>query len=196
MAWLTPDQTRAVFPVTSGFITSRYGAPRPRKDPHKGTDIAAPEGSPVLAILPGIVAATYPSGELTGYGNLIVIRHGEDAYSLYAHLRAVFVQPGEIIAAGQPIGSVGRTAGTQADPSAQTGAAHLHFETLTAWPPTSRYADRVDPEKVLAAVFLGRGTAPPPSYITSYTPTAKSAAPIGLFFALIAAAWLTSKKRA
>ena len=194
MAWLTPDKTRAVFPVQSGFITSRFGQPRPPKAPHKGTDIAAPEGSPVVAILPGIVAATYASGEATGYGNLIVIRHGPDAYSLYAHLRAVFVTPGQSVTAGQPIGTVGRTAGTQADPEAQTSAAHLHLETLTAWPPASRYADRVDPEKVLAATFPGRGTEPADSFSVSPSKSLKRAAPIGLFFALIAAAWLTKKK--
>ena len=194
MAWLTPDKTRAVFPVTSGFITARYGQPRPPKAPHKGTDIAAPEGSPVLAILPGIVAATYPSGQATGYGNLIVIRHGQDAYSLYAHLRAVFVAPGQSVTAGQPIGSVGTTAGTQADPDAQTSGPHLHLETLTAWPPASRYADRVDPEKVLAAIFPGRGTEPPDSFTISPYRSLKRASPIGLFFALIAAVWLTKKK--
>jgi len=62
----------------------------------------------------------------TGWGNRVVIRHtlpsGQSVYSLYAHLmpRSVIVKQGEVVAAGQPIGRVGRTG--------RATAAHLHFE--------------------------------------------------------------------
>jgi murein DD-endopeptidase MepM/ murein hydrolase activator NlpD len=142
----------------------------------------------VLAILPGLVVATYKTGELTGYGNLVVLKHGPDAFSLYAHLAAIFVTPGQSIAAGYQIGSVGNTAGTKIDPGAKTGEPHLHLEALTRWPPTSRYADRVDPEKVLKTVF--QADLP---FIPRITTAAKRAAPLGFFFALLAA---LKKKRA
>jgi len=190
MAWLTKT-TRAIFPVQGGFISSRYGQARPGREPHKGIDIAAPYGSPVLAILPGLVVATYKTGELTGYGNLVVLKHGPDAYSLYAHLAAIFVKPGQSMAAGFPIGSVGNTAGTRTNPGAETGEPHLHLEALTRWPPASRYADRVDPAKVLNTAFQEAADLP---FMPRITTAAKRAAPLGFFFALLAAVLLLKKR--
>lgn len=171
----------ASLPIKRGLITSRYGDPRPPGPPHKGLDIAAPTGSPVLAILPGIVEQTYKTGDLARYGNVVVIRHGPRSFSLYAHLSAIFVSPGDTIAAGAPIGAVGNTAGTRSDPSATTSTPHLHLETLTRWPPADRYADRVNPEAILSAIRENQASFTIPPFKIR-----KRAAPIGLFFALAA----------
>ena len=84
---------------------------------HTGLDLIAPEGTAVLAVLPGTVRLV---DEVGGYGLLVVIDHGLGWQSLYAQLLDVAVLPGESLAAGQPIGRVGS--------SGSAGTAHLHFE--------------------------------------------------------------------
>lgn len=89
---------------------------------HKGDDIAAEAGEPVLAAAGGTVTvAQYHYS----YGNCIVIDHGADEqgqhwYTLYAHLAEILVQEGQTVAQGEQIGTVGSTGNT-------TSMA-LHFE--------------------------------------------------------------------
>jgi murein DD-endopeptidase MepM/ murein hydrolase activator NlpD len=99
----------------------------------------------------GRVVVAAASGELEGYGNVVVLEHGD--YSLYAHLARLDVAQGEIVHAGQQIGTVGRTAGTRANPAAvfSSSGAHLHLEFLDRWPPRGRDLDRLDVGQVLAA---------------------------------------------
>ena len=85
---------------------------------HSGTDLAAPEGTPVVATRSGRVAV---SDNLGGYGLTVILRHDEDNLeSRYAHLSRVAVRPGEWVEQGEVIGLVGST-GTSTGP-------HLHFE--------------------------------------------------------------------
>lgn len=106
----------------SGRISSRFGY---RVDPitkrrgsfHKGIDIAAKTGTPVYAAEKGIVEKT---GYFNGYGNLIVIKHGNDLATYYAHLSEILVKRGQSINKGTFIGRVGST-------GRSTGP-HLHFE--------------------------------------------------------------------
>jgi murein DD-endopeptidase MepM/ murein hydrolase activator NlpD len=90
---------------------------------HSGTDLAAPLGTPVLATQAGRVAV---SDYLGGYGLTVILRHGEDLESRYAHLSQITVSPGEWVEQGEVVGLVGST-GTSTGP-------HLHFEVrqLTA----------------------------------------------------------------
>jgi murein DD-endopeptidase MepM/ murein hydrolase activator NlpD len=90
---------------------------------HSGTDLAAPLGTPVLATRAGRVAV---SDYLGGYGLTVILRHGEDLESRYAHMSQVAVKPGEWVEQGEVVGLVGST-GTSTGP-------HLHFEVrqLTA----------------------------------------------------------------
>lgn len=175
-------------PIAGGFITSRYGEIRsPGGTPHKGLDIAAPLRSPVHAIAPGAVVEVAPNGKLARYGNLIVIKHGFDAFSLYAHLNEILVRPGQTVSAGTTIGTVGQTAGSRDRPDAQTSGPHLHLETLTAWPPSSRTADRVNPETVLADLGVsptGALKAPIEPSRASIARKASTAAPGFLLLAL------------
>ena len=108
----------------SGRITDGYG-PRPNKplagvnEFHRGTDVAASCGTSVYAATSGVVIETSGNG---GYGNWVLIEHGDGVSTGYAHLRdgSTVVAPGDSVAAGQLIGQVGST-------GASTGC-HLHFE--------------------------------------------------------------------
>lgn len=84
---------------------------------HAGTDFAAPKGTKVLAAGSGIVITAKEWG---GYGNAIMIDHGNGKWTLYAHLSRIRVKEGDEVKAGQHIGDVGST-------GASTGP-HLHYE--------------------------------------------------------------------
>ena len=84
---------------------------------HTGIDIRAPRGTPVRAAGPGEVLF---AGWLRGYGQIVIIDHGNNLSSVYAHLSSISAGEGSAVKKGQTIGSVGST-GTA------TGA-HLHFE--------------------------------------------------------------------
>ena len=84
---------------------------------HSGIDLAAARGTPVVATLPGIVTVIVSP---TGYGLHVVIDHGGGLSSLYGHLDTVVVASGDVVTAGQVIGTVGSTGNA-------TGP-HLHFE--------------------------------------------------------------------
>lgn len=85
---------------------------------HTGTDLGAPEGTPVVATQNGEVqVAEY----LGGYGLTVILRHADGALETrYAHLSRLLVRPGETVAQGDVIGLVGSTGNS-------TGP-HLHFE--------------------------------------------------------------------
>lgn len=105
-----------------GTITSTFGH---RENPfggdnvetHKGIDIRAPFGAPVKAMAKGQVSF---AGLRGGFGNCIIIQHGNGFETLYGHLSKILVSPGQKIAIGQEIGKVGST-------GRSTGP-HLHYE--------------------------------------------------------------------
>lgn len=117
------SRSRAVegsLPV-DGVVTSGFGR---RSDPfhgkhsfHKGLDIAAPSGTPIQPIRAGTVTSAGPRG---GYGNVVVLDHGDGITSMYAHCKALKVQPGQRVEVGQIIATVGST-------GRSTGP-HLHLE--------------------------------------------------------------------
>jgi murein DD-endopeptidase MepM/ murein hydrolase activator NlpD len=84
---------------------------------HQGVDIGAPEGAPISAAAAGKV--TY-SGVMGGYGNIVIVDHGNGLETRYAHASSLDVRVGETVAAGQLIARVGST-------GMSTGP-HLHFE--------------------------------------------------------------------
>jgi len=108
-------------PLNRGTITSGYGS---RYHPvyrtykkHSGVDIAAPYGSPVLASDGGKVIF---AGWKSSYGYCVIVDHGGNLSSLYAHMSSINVSVGEKIYKGKTVGKVGST-GTS------TGN-HVHFE--------------------------------------------------------------------
>lgn len=99
-----------------GVLTSGYGWRWGRM--HKGIDIAAPIGTPVVAAAPGVVVtAGWNSG---GYGNLVEIRHPDGSLTLYAHNNRILVKVGQSVDQGQQIAEMGST-------GYSTGP-HSHFE--------------------------------------------------------------------
>ncbi len=85
---------------------------------HTGIDLVEPFGSPVYAADDGIVALVGSTS--SGYGTYVVIAHSGGLDTLYGHLSAALVKPGQSVSQGQPLGLEGSTGNS-------TGA-HLHFE--------------------------------------------------------------------
>jgi murein DD-endopeptidase MepM/ murein hydrolase activator NlpD len=103
-----------VMPAT-GKVSSEYG---PRwGTQHEGIDIAAGSGTAVRAATSGVVKKASWYG---GYGNAVIIDHGQGVQTLYGHNSALNVKPGDRVQAGQVISKVGSTGDS-------TGP-HLHFE--------------------------------------------------------------------
>jgi murein hydrolase activator len=104
---------RLEWPAT-GRVVEEYGT---RVNPRFGTktfrngiDIDAVEGSNVQAVYPGHVLYT---GWFRGYGNLIIVDHGNEYYTLYAHVADMKVAEGDDVRQGQVIGTVGDTGSLQ-----------------------------------------------------------------------------------
>ncbi|MFD9286379.1 M23 family metallopeptidase [Streptomyces mirabilis] len=127
----------AVLPVKRYVITSTYAqAGKWSTGHHTGIDLAVPVGSPVTAVLPGVVLM---SATDASYGHYVLVRHSEHEYSLYAHLSRSDVQHGMTVSAGQRLGISGDTGNV-------TGP-HLHFEVRTE----PVFGSDIDPVKYLAA---------------------------------------------
>ena len=105
--WVNPNPT--------GTVTSCFGPRWGRM--HEGVDLAAPDGTPIVAAGAGVVVR---AGVAAGYGNAVLIDHGNGFLTHYGHLSAIGVRVGEHVAAGQQIGNEGSTGHS-------TGP-HLHFE--------------------------------------------------------------------
>lgn len=100
-----------VWPV-AGTISQEYW------NLHRAVDIAGPQGDVVVAADAGVVV--YASWESNGYGYLVIIDHGNGFTTYYAHLYGFYVDVGQSVERGQPIGARGST-------GRSTGP-HLHFE--------------------------------------------------------------------
>ena len=124
----TPPQPPAVARASSApwrasnFIWPAYGKlTQGFSSYHPAIDIGAPSGSTVVAADEGVVAVAGWSN--VGYGNYVVIRHGDGFVTLYGHLSRIDVSQGDYVARGQQIGLVGST-------GRSTGP-HLHLEIST-----------------------------------------------------------------
>ncbi len=103
-----------VWPV-EGYVSSTYG--RRRSGWHRGIDIKAGRGAVIFAAAAGVVVA---SGIEPRYGRVVKIEHDDGYVTVYAHNEENLVQRGMRVAAGDPIGTIGRTG--------RATAHHLHFE--------------------------------------------------------------------
>jgi septal ring factor EnvC (AmiA/AmiB activator) len=101
-----------------GELTGRFGAPRGASGVEaKGVFIRAPEGEPVRAVARGqVVYADW----MRGFGNLLILDHGESYLSIYANNEAILKRVGDAVAAGDPIATTGASGGNE-----ETG---LYFE--------------------------------------------------------------------
>jgi len=117
MAEVTPSGR----PVKKGWMSSGYGK---RTDPfkgkksyHRGVDFAGKPGSEVVAVASGVVVR---AKKVSGFGNVVEIRHADGYSTLYAHNKKNLVKSGDMVSKGQIIallGSTGRSSGP-----------HVHFE--------------------------------------------------------------------
>jgi len=98
---------------TAGYISQGYWGG------HPAVDIAGWLGAPVTAADGGYVVLA-GGGWNSGYGNYVIVDHGNGFTTLYAHLNSIFVSPGETVSKGQQVGTMGNTGNS-------TGP-HLHFE--------------------------------------------------------------------
>lgn len=107
----------ACVPVT-GMVTSRFGAVESVRDhTHMGIDIAASAGTSIMATADGTVKFAGTSG---GYGNLVIIDHGNGVETYYGHCSRIYVSAGSTVVAGETIAAVGSTGNSTGN--------HLHFE--------------------------------------------------------------------
>lgn len=111
-------------PVEKGIITSKFGK---RSDPisgkekiHYGLDICSKEGEPIYAVMPGVVERSETSKSL---GNFLILDHGNNVKTLYAHCKELNVCVGDNIKRGQNIALMGNTG------DYSTGT-HLHVEFI------------------------------------------------------------------
>jgi len=133
---------------TSGILSYLYQ--RSADHAHRGIDIPAKKGTPVLAARTGVVeqASSVWKQGFSGYGRHVVIRHPRDERTLYAHLDTVSVKPGQAVQEGAKIGTVGDTAFTAAGgytDSIKSGGPHVHFEVSPRPYPQPSEASRLDP---------------------------------------------------
>ena len=136
--WTLLADAPSLWPL-EGRVTSSFGE---REDPingegafHAGIDIAAPYGTPVRAAADGDVTATRMGA---GYGREITIDHGHDLLTVYGHLSAMIVVPGQHVTRGQVIGYVGQ--------SGRSTGPHLHYEVRVHMVP-------VNPHKYLRTSY-------------------------------------------
>jgi hypothetical protein len=118
--WTVLADAPSIWPI-EGRVTSSFGE---REDPfngegafHSGIDISAAYGSPVRATADGEVSGASMGA---GYGRQVVLNHGHSVETVYGHLSAVAVLPGQHVIRGQVIGYVGQ--------SGRSTGPHLHYE--------------------------------------------------------------------
>jgi murein DD-endopeptidase MepM/ murein hydrolase activator NlpD len=109
-----PSAAGFIWPV-NGPVVSGYGWRWGRM--HEGIDIAASSGTPIWAAAAGTIIY---AGWLGGYGNLVVVDHGNGLSTAYAHASAILVAVGQSVSQGETISLIGST-GNSSGP-------HLHFE--------------------------------------------------------------------
>lgn len=144
------------YPLQGGSYRLSHGLGRfgrRKGTPHNGVDLFANSGTPVLAVLDGVVEEANEKDK-KGWGNQILLKHETPDgtyYTRYAHLKRMDVSPGDRVSKGSRIGYSG---GGANDPGkGNSDGPHLHFELL------NKSKKPVDPEQFLkGSAILGTAT--------------------------------------
>ncbi len=141
--------------TSSYYVSSRFGwrndpFGKPTTEFHKGMDIACAKGTPIVACADGVVTRASENG---GYGECVVIYHGNGISTLYAHIddtgrsgRPTYeVKVGDTVKRGQVIAYVGTTGRSTGD--------HLHISVIDTNTYTATAGNFVDPAKYLPKVY-------------------------------------------
>lgn len=112
---ITVRRDRFLWPV-AGKVISNFGMRNGTR--HGGIDIKASEGAPIKAADSGVVA--FVDSDMRGYGKIIILKHSDGFFTVYAHNSENLVKMGDTVEKGAKIGYVGR--------SGNASTAHLHFE--------------------------------------------------------------------
>lgn len=99
---------RGMKPPVPGKVLARFGTNRPEGGTWRGLLLTADEGAPVHAVAPGtVVYSTW----LRGFGNLIIIDHGDEFLTIYAFNQSLLKQVGDVVKKGETIALAGNTGG-------------------------------------------------------------------------------------
>jgi lipoprotein NlpD len=117
MAWVWP---------ASGEVTGKFDPVRT-----KGIEIAAPEDSPIVAVADGTVSYT---GSPRDYGNLVILKHGDELLSVYAHAKTILVKEGQSVRRGQTIATAGKSGAVPATVHFEARRNHVAVDPLELLP--------------------------------------------------------------
>ncbi|MBV9670775.1 MAG: M23 family metallopeptidase [Acidobacteriales bacterium] len=145
--WYRMAAAPTLWPV-EGVLTSSFGQ---RIDPfggegafHKGVDISAPYGTPIVAPADGYVEK---AGEMNGYGRCVILAHEHGTSTLYGHLSAFAVTEGQEVRRGETIGYIGM--------SGRSTGAHVHYEVRIHGTPVNPYTYLRQTARASLAVTTG-----------------------------------------
>lgn len=140
--------TPTIWPV-KGLITAGYGyrvSPfTGQREMHEGLDVAAPNGTPILATADGVVSFV---GPLAAFGNVVFINHGHGFTTFYAHASTTRVKEGQQVNRGQVVAYVGTTG--------RTTGPHVHYEVQVNGATVNPLKYIIDPSGVK---YAGEGEA-------------------------------------
>ena len=107
-------------PLIAYHVSSPFGWRG--KSFHRGVDLAAPVGTKVRSVMEGTISSAGRINYLNGYGNAVLISHGNHVFTYYCHLDKVIVKKGQNVDRDYVIGTIGNTG--------RSRGAHLHFELI------------------------------------------------------------------
>ncbi len=149
-----------LWPVARGLFSRGFGRIRRAEinhRPHNGVDLVAEAGAPIRAANDGL--AVYANNGVSGYGNLLILLHADGTATFYAHCRAIYAAPGQVVSRGQVVGEVGATGRPYVE--------HLHFEWRrngVAIDPLPAFVERPDASEIRPDAET-RFAPPPPNVV-------------------------------